>query len=53
MNILSEHKTSTVVIDLDLGHDLDFELWKSNILFAISQEKLSDCHRTKKNKHII
>ena len=31
----------------DLGHDIDLEFSRSNIDFAISQPKWSDCHETK------
>ena len=40
-----------MTIGFDLGHDLDLKFSRSNIEFAISQPKWSDCHETK-SKHI-
>ena len=39
------------IIRFDLGHDLDHEFSRSDMEFAITQSKWSDCHETK-SKHI-
>ena len=54
-NILIELYASDVTNGLDHGHDHghdhDFAFSKSNMEFAISQPKMSDCHEMK-SKHI-
>ena len=51
-NISIELKASNVTMGFDLGHDLDLEFSRSNMEFATSQPKWSDCHETK-TKHIV
>ena len=42
---------SNVTIGFDLGHDLDLELSRSNIEFAISQPKMVRLPRNKKQTY--
>ena len=40
-------RTQNVTIGFDFGHNLDLESLRSNMEFAISHQKWSDCHETK------
>ena len=43
-NISIKYYALNVAIDFDLGHDLDLDFSRSNIQFALSQQKWMDCH---------
>ena len=49
--IATKRKASNVTIGFDLGHDLDLEFSRSNIELAISQPKMVQLPRNKKQTH--